>query len=129
MWKKIWAIVVCVVSVSGSCVFADTPVVNARENNQEKRINQGVKSGKLTKPQARQLRREIRGDRQEKRAMIKANGGRPLSAQQRMSLRQNLNRSSRQIYQQKHAGRPPVIYHPPTTPPAANNPAAGGVAR
>jgi hypothetical protein len=37
MWKKIWAIVVCVVSVSGSCVFADTPVVNARENNQEKR--------------------------------------------------------------------------------------------
>ncbi len=102
MFKRILAAAVCVLTVGGSCVFADTPVINAREKNQEKRINQGVKKGKLTKGQAKQLRSEIKGDKQEKQAMIKANGGKPLTAQQRKSLRQNLNQSSKQIYQEKH---------------------------
>jgi hypothetical protein len=102
MLEKAMAVAVCIFAVAGSCVFADTPVINAREKNQEKRINQGVKSGKMTKAQAKQLRGEIKGDKQEKRAMIKANGGKPLTAQQRKSLRQNLNQSSKQIYQEKH---------------------------
>ena len=101
--------------MAASFVLADTPVINGREQKQEKRITQGVKSGKLTTTQARQLRKQIRGDRQEKRAMIKANGGKPLTAQQRQSLRQNLNKSSKQIYQQKHpnAGTPA---QPPAQP-------------
>ena len=80
MLKKIFAVAVCMVSMASSFVLADTPVINARENNQEKRITQGVKSGKLNKAQARKLRSQIKGDRQEKRAMIKANGGKPLTA-------------------------------------------------
>ena len=117
MWKRILAIAVCVLAVGGSCVFADTPVINEREHNQMKRINQGEKSGKLSKAQARKLKKEIRADKQEKRDMIKANGGKPLTAEQRKSLKQNLNQSSKQIYQEKHpenAGTPP-----PPPPPAA----------
>ena len=104
MWKRILAIAVCVTAVAGSCAFADTPVINAREQNQAKRIKQGVKSGKLTKAQAAQLKKQLKGDKQEKRAMIKANGGKPLTAEQRKTLRQNLNQSSKQIYQEKHPG-------------------------
>ncbi len=106
MWKKILAVAVCVVSVTGSIVFAETPVINAREKNQMHRIKQGVKSGKLTKEQAKQLRSEVKADKQEKRDMIKANGGKPLTAEQRQSLKQNLNQSSKQIYQEKHPGAP-----------------------
>jgi len=112
MLKRILAIAVCVVAVAGSCVFAETPVINAREKHQVKRIRQGVKSGTLTKAQGQQLGQEIKGDKQEKRAMIKANGGKPLTAQQRQSLRKNLNQSSKQIYQEKH----PVAT--PAAPPA-----------
>lgn len=104
MRKKFLAVAVCVISMASSFVFAETPVINEKEGNQEKRITQGVKSGKLNKGQANQLRQQIRGDRQKKRAMIKANGGKPLTAGQRKSLNKNLNQSSKQIYQEKHPG-------------------------
>jgi len=117
MLKKFSAVAVCVISLASSFVFADTPVINEKERNQEKRITQGVKSGKLSKAQARHLRQEIKGVRQEKRAMIKANGGKPLTAEQRNSLKQNLNQSSKQIYQEKHSGAAAPAAQTPTQQP------------
>jgi hypothetical protein len=75
------------------------PRVNARQHNQQERIRQGVRSGELTGHEARKLEREERGIRKEER-QDKADGH--LSAAERKDLHQDLNQSSRDIYQQKH---------------------------
>lgn len=75
--------------------------VNSRLNNQNRRINQGVKSGKLTRGQARQLHAEDHGTRQEERAMASQHGGHITKGEQRELNRQE-NQTSRQIYNEKH---------------------------
>jgi hypothetical protein len=86
--------------VAGS-VFAQTgtPVANARQENQKERIEQGVKSGELTRKEAAKLRAEQRAIRAEKR-MAKADG--KVTAAERAKLRRDQNRASRDIYRQKH---------------------------
>jgi hypothetical protein len=81
--------------------------VNKRLNNQNKRINQGVKSGKLTEQQAQQLKQEDNQIRQEERAMAAQNGGHITKAEQK-SLNQQENAVSKEIYQEKHAGQTPA---------------------
>lgn len=76
--------------------------VNRRENRQLGRINQGVRSGKLSQSQAQQLRGNERALQAQKNADYKANGGRHLTRQQQRSLNQQENQSSQQIYQEKH---------------------------
>ncbi len=79
--------------------------VDARQANQEARIQQGVRSGELTPGEAARLerkeariRREIRRDRAE-------NGG-TLTPAQRAKINRQENRTSRQIYRAKHDARP-----------------------
>ncbi len=78
--------------------------VGMRQENQQDRIAQGVKSGQLTAGEAAHLERnqarinsEVRGDRA-------ANGGK-LTAQERAQVNRQQNRQSRQIYRDKHNGR------------------------
>ena len=75
--------------------------VGKRQENQQDRIAQGVKSGQLTagetahleKNQAR-INKEVRNDRA-------ANGGK-LTPQERRQVNRQQNRQSRQIYRDKH---------------------------
>ena len=70
--------------------------VNDRLQNQNRRINQEVREGKITQGQARQLHQEDHAIRQEERTMSKLNGGHITGAEQK-SLNQQENAVSRQI--------------------------------
>lgn len=78
--------------------------IKARQENQQDRIAQGVKSGQLTAGETAnlehkeaKLNREIRQDR-------KANGGN-LTNKQKAQINRQQNKLSRNIYRDKHNGR------------------------
>ena len=75
--------------------------VNGRLNNQDKRIKQGVKNGKLTPQQAQQLHKEDHQIRQEERDMAAQNGGH-ITKQEQKVLNQQENQVSKQITSEKH---------------------------
>ena len=82
-----------------STAFADTPVLDKRQANQQVRIEKGVESGELTKPEARRLQRsERRLERHEERA--EADG--VVTARERAKLHHEANRTSARIHRQKH---------------------------
>ena len=78
------------------------PGVNARQQHQDQRIKQGVRSGELTKHEAKGLREDRRDIKQLEMA-YKADG--TLSGAERKDLHQELNKNSKNIYQQKHDGQ------------------------
>lgn len=75
------------------------PGVNARQHNQHDRIAQGVRSGSLTKDEAKGLRDDQRSIRQDER-QNKSDG--TLTRDERKDLHQDLNVASRAIYSEKH---------------------------
>jgi hypothetical protein len=78
-----------------------TPRMERREMRQDARIHQGVRSGELTRAEARRLRAGQRHiDRMESRARC---DGR-VSARERVRIGQAQNRESRRIYRFKHNG-------------------------
>ena len=70
--------------------------VNDRLQNQNRRINQELREGEITKSKANQLHREDRAIRQEERTMSKMNGGHITPAEQK-ALNEQENAVSRQI--------------------------------
>ena len=70
--------------------------VNDRLANQNKRINQEVKEGEISKGQAAKLHREDRQVRREERAMASQNGGH-ITKQEQRTLNQQENAISHQI--------------------------------
>ena len=79
-----------------------TPVITHRQIMQERRINQGVRSGELTRNEARHLRMDERKLNRDKR-MAKADG--VVTPAERAHLRREENRISRAIYRDKHNNR------------------------
>jgi hypothetical protein len=78
---------------------SSTPRVDQRQGNQEKRIDQGVASGQLTRRETRRLEREQNAiNRAENRA--KADG--VVTMQERRQLQHAQNHASRDIARQKH---------------------------
>jgi len=75
--------------------------VNKRVDNQRARINEGVKSGELSKEQAQQLRANDRAIKAQEHAEVKANGGHLTKAEQRQ-LNQEENANSKLIHDEKH---------------------------
>ena len=76
-----------------------TPKIDQREANQEKRIEQGVKSGELTKKEAARLeKREAKLQANKEKAQ--ADG--KVTKQERQQLHREANRDSKAIYRQKH---------------------------
>lgn len=76
--------------------------LNARQENQQDRIQQGVKSGQLTRGEAQRL--EAREGRlQANKLEDKARG--PLTSKERQQLNRQANRDSRSIYRMKHNNR------------------------
>lgn len=76
--------------------------INARQHRQQARIAQGVRSGELTGREAARLERQERQIRREER-LFRADGR--LSPAERADLNRDLNRTSRNIYRQKHDGQ------------------------
>jgi len=78
---------------------AATPRIDARQANQEKRIDQGIASGELTKRETKKLEAEqTRIDRVEDRA--KADG--TVTKKERKHLTHMQNKASADIARQKH---------------------------
>lgn len=77
----------------------DAPVVKKRERNQQKRIEQGVKSGQLNPREAGRLEREQARIKQDEERM-KSDG--KLTPGERAKLKREQDRASRHIYREKH---------------------------
>lgn len=75
--------------------------VNHRLHNQNARIKEGLKTGKLTPQQAKALHQEDHQIRQEERADAAQDGGH-ITAAERQQLNQQENAVSNQIFQEKH---------------------------
>ena len=88
------------------------PGVNARQHNQRERIQQGVRSGELTRRETGKLLEEQRDVRQFERA-YKSDG--TLTDAERRDLHHEQNQASRDIYRQKHdeQDRPPAAVRDP----------------
>jgi len=78
--------------------------VGKRAENQQDRIAQGIKSGQLTAGEAAHLENNEAKINQEVRNDRAANGGK-LTPQERKQVNRQQNRTSRQIYRDKHNGR------------------------
>lgn len=78
--------------------------INARKENQQDRIGQGVKSGQLTAGETARLEHQERGINQEERGMRAEDNGR-LTAQDRRTLAHQQNIESRRIFRDKHNDR------------------------
>lgn len=75
------------------------PRIAMRQRHQHARIAHGVKSGELTKTEAK----DLRGDQKElrkKEQAYKADG--ELTKDERKDLHKDLNENSKEIYQEKH---------------------------
>jgi Skp family chaperone for outer membrane proteins len=88
------------------------PGVNQRQHNQRERIQQGVKSGELTRRETGRLAEEQRDIRQLERG-YKSDGR--LTEAERRDLHHEQNQASRDIYRQKHddQDRPPAAVRDP----------------
>jgi hypothetical protein len=73
----------------------------ARLDRQHRRIEQGVKDGKITSKEHRQLAREGRKINEQRKADLRKDGGR-LTHKQRKKLEKEENHRSGQIYNDKH---------------------------
>ena len=76
-----------------------TPRVDKRIVNQESRIDQGVKSGALTAPEAARLQS---GEDKIKADQVAAKADGTVTKGERKQLHQELKRESRAIHRQKH---------------------------
>jgi len=79
------------------------PTINQRLENQQDRIAQGINSGQLTAGETANLETKEAAITNEVKADRQANGGK-LTQAERTQVNHQLNRTSRQIYRDKHNG-------------------------
>jgi len=77
----------------------DDPRIQQREQNQQQRIDQGVKSGELTPGEAGRLERQQTKIKQDE-ARMKSDG--KLTKKERRKLTREQNRASKNIARKKH---------------------------
>lgn len=77
--------------------------IKNRQENQQDRIKQGVKSGELTPQEGRRLERNNQRIHQEIKQDRAANGGK-LTPQEKRQITRQQNRESHAIYREKHDG-------------------------
>ena len=77
----------------------NTPGVDRREHRQKERIKHGMKSGELTKDEAKALHQEGKAIR-EKEKVFKSDG--VVTREERKELHQDLNERSKHIAEEKH---------------------------
>lgn len=91
-----------VVCAAGVLSQTKTPRVDARQRHQQKRIEQGVKSGELTNREVHRLERQ-EGRINANEVIAKADG--KVTPAERARLNRQLNRESKRIYRAKHNNR------------------------
>jgi uncharacterized membrane protein YebE (DUF533 family) len=102
--STVGALLIAIASVTFAqgVVAPNTPRIDAREQRQDARIDQGVASGQLTSKEAARLdARETRIQQMEARA--KADG--TVTKAERSQIRHAQNNTSKAIYRQKHDGQ------------------------
>jgi hypothetical protein len=87
------------VAVCATPAFAGAGSINRIEHREQVRIRQGIRSGELTRTEARRLEAEQARIRVDER-FARADG--KLSLKEREKLRKELRHASRDIYRQKH---------------------------
>jgi hypothetical protein len=106
-----WSKVVIAGVIAGSLLLGSLPAlaqstndpgIQEREKLQQKRIQQGIKSGKLTPGEAKRLEAQ-QGRIQSTEDRMKADGN--LTKAHRAKLTRMQNRASRNIYRKKHNNR------------------------
>jgi len=97
------ALVATMISATGLAQGRRRDGVNARERHQQQRIRQGVRSGELTRVEAARLERQQAQIRLDE-ALARRSGG-DFTARERARIQRELDRSSRNIYRQKHDGQ------------------------
>ena len=83
---------------------AGAQTVDQRHHDQRGRIAQGVRSGELTRHEARRLHHQQRSIHREEARMRRHDGGH-LTVRDRARLQHRENRASRHIYRAKHNHR------------------------
>jgi hypothetical protein len=97
-------VVLCAALAPMTSMAGPRQAVNQRLQNQQARINQGIKSGKLTRKEAGNLEaRDARIKNNERFDRREDNG--KLTSSQRASLNKQLNKTSSKIYRDKHNGK------------------------
>jgi hypothetical protein len=130
--KRLTAVACALVGVLGASMAAHAdgrvrdPGVNARQHHQRDRIQQGVRSGELTRRETGRLAEEQRDIRQLERA-YKSDG--TLTGAERRDLQHEHNQASRHIYAQKHDVQDRPAVPPATRDPAVNQRQANQTAR
>jgi len=107
---RILVIAVLGLGVFAPSAFAQTPAhhprgVNARQARQAERIRNGVQNQELTKGELDRLRGDEAAIRAEERVYRRSGNG--LNAAEKKDLEKDLNRTSREIYRDKHSHRVP----------------------
>ncbi|MFN7924881.1 MAG: hypothetical protein U0Q16_32580 [Bryobacteraceae bacterium] len=98
MAKQLLGMTAAMLVAAGVMCAADRPAV--RQRNQQARIAQGVRSGELTRPEARRLeRQEAQLHREIVRDRVDGGG---LSLAERAKIERQQNAMSRRIWNQKH---------------------------
>jgi len=101
-------IAIAITGLFTAAAFGDTPsttkkpeTIQQRKHNQQARIHQGVKSGELTRGEAKHLEKQEHALNKEEREMRKENGGK-LTAADRAKLNRQQNHLSKEIHKDKH---------------------------
>jgi len=104
MRKRIVSFFIAGVFVLGASVvsFAGTHGINRRQYHEQRRIGQGIRSGELTRQEARRLEAGMARIRVDER-FARRDG--EITPRERARLNYELNRESRAIYRQKHDGQ------------------------
>jgi hypothetical protein len=86
--------------LAGSAVASDqTPGLDKRQENQERRVEAGVESGQLTEREAQRMENAA-GRLEDKEAKAKEDG--VVTKKERVQLNRQANRNSKRIAKQKH---------------------------
>jgi hypothetical protein len=103
--RKIVSFVIAAMFVLGASAvsMAGPRGINSREYREQRRINQGIRSGELTRREAERLEGGMAKIRIDERYARSSGGG--ISPRERARLERELNRESRGIYRQKHDGQ------------------------
>lgn len=99
MKKRIMFAALFVLGFTMASFAQNTPVVDKREANQKARIKEGVKSGEITKHEAKNLAKQ---QRHVKKAEAKAKADGEVTAAERAKLDRKQDRASKNIAKQKH---------------------------
>lgn len=99
MFKKAIFAAVALAVASASFAGDNTPRLDQREANQKARIQQGVRSGELTRPEARRL---AAGQVHLRNAEARAKADGEVTRAERARLQHKADKQSRRIYRQKH---------------------------